>query len=611
MILLKNRDRNPSFKKGEYVEINDAGNYPMELSVDGVCKQDTTTGKNNIDKDNYILDTWDNNYDAFQVSLKAGTYTLSSNTTMQTIKASNHIGTNWDSVPFGTSEKTKEYTFTISEDYNGGVVIKLDGGLQINHTNIANYDIQLENGSIATDFEPYTGGQPSPSPDYPQPISVIENSLKITSCNKNLLALPNETIISNGVTSTIKNNELTIKGTCTQNWFGISENLNLHLKAGTYTLSRTTKDAYRYDLGVTLASGKNETIYGSPEYNTIFTIDEDFIINFLMSDTNIVGTSFDFKDYVQLEQGSQATSFEEHLQSQIIANLGNEFVGKLDDTYKDTLNVVYKDDGHYHLILNKMIGKVVLDGSESGWVYDSIYKYFRCPNYNFGDKIPEPQKIKQLSNYFIVTSDWGTTFRDNVNTSIMFVISNSGYRICIRNINYSNVEEFKTWLSTHNVEVYYVLETPYTVDLGIVDTLLSYDEITNIFSDSDLYPVINVKYYKDFEFDKILRSGYNIDEQEYEIAKKQMANGKRKRILSSYDDCIIKINLGLLDNKTYQEYKNQLDDGEFHYWSYKYNQYKKANFILTKPSITTEYAYDDDIGIDDIEITLEKSSDVS
>ena len=89
-----------------------------------------------------------------------------------------------------------------------------------------------------------------------------------------------------------------------------------------------------------------------------------------------------------------------------------------------------------------------------------------------------------------------------------------------------------------------------------------------------------------------------------------MANGKRKRILSSYDDCIIKINLGLLDNKTYQEYKEQLDDGEFHYWSYKYNQYKKANFILTKPSITTEYAYDDDIGINDMEITLEKSSDI-
>ena len=114
-----------------------------------------------------------------------------------------------------------------------------------------------------------------------------------------------------------------------------------------------------------------------------------------------------------------------------------------------------------------------------------------------------------------------------------------------------------------------------------------------------------------FDFDKILRSGYNIDEQENEIATKKMANGKRKKIYTSYVDCVIKINLGLLDNTTYQEYKTYLVDGEFQYWSYKYNQMKNANFIITNPPITTEYAYDNDIGIDDMEIALEKSSDVS
>ena len=113
-----------------------------------------------------------------------------------------------------------------------------------------------------------------------------------------------------------------------------------------------------------------------------------------------------------------------------------------------------------------------------------------------------------------------------------------------------------------------------------------------------------------FDFDKILRSGYEIDEQENEIAIKQMANGKRKKIITSYVDCIININIGLWDNKTYQEYKDYLTDGEFQYWSYKYNQMKNANFIITKPPISTEYAYDNDIGIDDMTIKLEKSSDV-
>ena len=80
----------------------------------------------------------------------------------------------------------------------------------------------------------------------------------------------------------------------------------------------------------------------------------------------------------------------------------------------------------------------------------------------------------------------------------MFVIANSGYRICIRNINYSNVEDFKTWLSTHNTEVYYVFAKPYTVDLGVVDMPITYNEITNLFTDSNLMPTINAKYYRNF-----------------------------------------------------------------------------------------------------------------
>lgn len=37
--------------------------------------------------------------------------------------------------------------------------------------------IQLETGSAATAYEPYVGGQPSPSPDYPQPLVASEGTL--------------------------------------------------------------------------------------------------------------------------------------------------------------------------------------------------------------------------------------------------------------------------------------------------------------------------------------------------------------------------------------------------------------------------------------------------
>ena len=113
-----------------------------------------------------------------------------------------------------------------------------------------------------------------------------------------------------------------------------------------------------------------------------------------------------------------------------------------------------------------------------------------------------------------------------------------------------------------------------------------------------------------FDFDMILRDGYEINEQQDVISTKKLANGKRKKIVSSYIDCVIKIKIGLWDNDTYQEYKEYLSDGEFQYWSYKYNTMKNANFIVTLPSISTEYAIDNSIGIEDLEIILEKSSDV-
>lgn len=47
-------------------------------------------------------------------------------------------------------------------------------------------DIQVEKGSEATSYEPYVGGQPSPSPDYSQEIKRVVNPV-VKVCGKNLL----------------------------------------------------------------------------------------------------------------------------------------------------------------------------------------------------------------------------------------------------------------------------------------------------------------------------------------------------------------------------------------------------------------------------------------
>ena len=64
---------------------------------------------------------------------------------------------------------------------------------------ISNILIQIEKGSVATSYEPYTGGIPSPNPDYPQEIkSVVNPTVKIV--GKNLLNATLKTITLNGVT---------------------------------------------------------------------------------------------------------------------------------------------------------------------------------------------------------------------------------------------------------------------------------------------------------------------------------------------------------------------------------------------------------------------------
>lgn len=87
--------------------------------------------------------------------------------------------------------------------------------VDINVTVNATATIQIEKGSTATSYEPYVGGQPSPSPDYPQEIkSVVNPTMKV--CGKNLLNATLQTTTVNGVTCTANGDgTYTLNGTAT------------------------------------------------------------------------------------------------------------------------------------------------------------------------------------------------------------------------------------------------------------------------------------------------------------------------------------------------------------------------------------------------------------
>lgn len=80
---------------------------------------------------------------------------------------------------------------------------------------ISNILVQIEKGSKATSYEPYVGGQPSPSPDYPQKIkSVVNPIVKVFGANILRLNDIKETAFTTtGVTFSVKDGVIKVKGT--------------------------------------------------------------------------------------------------------------------------------------------------------------------------------------------------------------------------------------------------------------------------------------------------------------------------------------------------------------------------------------------------------------
>lgn len=520
---------------GTSLTLNNTVKYPInKLTIDGVCKQNTTTGKNLLDLSNLTSRVWngititkreDGSYSfsgtatdstsftlPLNLTLSPGTYTFSFETVQGFLV---RLEDENKAEVFKVNDNKKSVTVTLSEE-------KQIKRLYFWASSGSTYNIdvfpQLEQGSQATNFEPYTGCQPSPSPNYPQNISVLTGDIKLTSCGKNLFD------------SSFRkaNGTLTVAhGRCAE--------IN-----GIFTLKATDADIYLFDLLdpsyfynegcgplIEIPKNNNGKLFFK-NTNSLFT--KNFITqydenkkslgaSYISSNVGYVTIKSNAK-YCSVRTGYSRSIANEEYKFSIMLSTNdisyepyqdsslnitipeNEFVGKLDDTYKDTLNVVYKDDGHYHLMLNKMIGKKVVDGNTG------IITKISDNHFGINDAIKNFLHFSDLTinnnknNKYIILSQTSSnsqfiSIAKDYNYAMNFTSTEKFNNIRIKDIRFNTVDELKQSLNEKPMEVYYTLNlnSRYSLDLGIVDTLLSYDEITNIFSDSDLYPVINVKYY--------------------------------------------------------------------------------------------------------------------
>lgn len=158
-------------------------NNPMnEMKVFGWSKQETTKGKNLFDFSRLVSDGVNAiDYEKQTITVPAKTNNTGYNQTLRDLCPGITPGTYVLSMKRSNPESNRgSYFLEAAKDFLENTPTELTDALLDNHiawynnpdSEVENVisEIQIEIGTEATDYEPYTGGQPSPSPDYPQEI---------------------------------------------------------------------------------------------------------------------------------------------------------------------------------------------------------------------------------------------------------------------------------------------------------------------------------------------------------------------------------------------------------------------------------------------------------
>ena len=344
--------------------------------------------------------------------------------------------------------------------------------------------------------------------DFVKPPLPRGNSEQESTTGKNLLNTSNaNTTTLNGVTSYRSNGVYYLSGTNTKTnatWvLPNTQNTNLPtFEIGqTYTMSfkGTMPNGIYAQLNAVSASTGTQYSIGSVR-NTVpsitFTIDSDYSSTAqLFIGVQAIATNVDCNFAIQIEKGSTATSYEPYTggipspnpsypqEVEVVTGNVEVTISNNDNSESKTLPVslgnielcklgnyqdyLYKNNGKWYK--HNAINKLVLNGSENWSAHGSIASWF------FWDGITNGFTNNTisgyaLSNYFTQKPYTNVTSLKNGEFAYGQVAGETRKRFVIKDTDYTTVADFKSWLSTHNTIVYYVLATP--TDTEITDTTL-------------------------------------------------------------------------------------------------------------------------------------------
>lgn len=315
-------------------------------------------------------------------------------------------------------------------------------------------------------WEQYTGGQPAPNPDYAMEIENVEIS-EIESCGRNLLKLIStlEEKTINGVTfkpifdgGYLKC--ITVNGTAT--------------KQVTYVL----QNRYKF-------KNKSYVLQGSPQGGSNSKI--CLLCGIYNQSGKWINEKYDMGNGVTIDVDNTLIEFSILVRENQVCNnlifypmLRN--AEDLDTTYEPPKNAIVEtsltlaQDDIYQNGITRARKQATFDGSsDEAWQYEYQSYRFYIP---ISDSLEyQGQRIPVICNRGVFKEgglDIGTSF-----------IGMNHYFYYTPGQDITTVENFKTWLSTHNLVVEYELATPTTEEFK-VPTIPSYYPFTNVSTDNDL-----------------------------------------------------------------------------------------------------------------------------
>ena len=339
----------------------------------------------------------------------------------------------------------------------------------------------------------------TPTPDNPVDVNVItgDNNIKITDgteeqnypiilSSDNLFDFDNVNItrLGNEGNVSVSDNEIVFTATG-QEVFGVTIDLaRLNLKDNTtYTISNLmdNTDVSVNPLGWRYFNGSSYTSLNY--YQTKFT--------FTTSNSNVnrllyyVGAPKNYDGMltlsnIQLEEGSTATEYAPYHEPIEYCKIGDY----VDQFFKNTTDSEFYDSTllENEWYLKKNIGKIVLNGSESGWTNAGGNAPYKYTNSNIIMSSSE-NDTNLLSNYY-PCKKWSDSWSS---FDYMVVQTRNGQSIQFRNVNISTLEDFKVWLSTHNTTVYYPLETPTYIHISQADYPILRSQLDNLYNNAKSY----------------------------------------------------------------------------------------------------------------------------